>query len=79
MADFSCEMNNERIIEFGLRRISELFRPLSASAVQTSGFSPPAPAPAKKTLAPGKKLRFRQKTYEMLDTEVLKSTTQTQQ
>ena len=32
------------------------------SAVQ--GFSPPAPAPAKKTPAPGKKLRLRQKTCE---------------
>ena len=33
MADFSCKMNNKRIIEFGLRRISELFRPQpSASA-----------------------------------------------
>ena len=34
------------------------------SAVQTPGFSPPAPAPAKKTPAPGKKLRLRQKTCE---------------
>ena len=32
------------------------------SAVQTPGFSPPAPA--KKTPAPGKKLRLRQKTCE---------------
>ena len=32
------------------------------SAVQTLGFSPPAPA--KKTPAPGKKLRLRQKTCE---------------
>ena len=55
MADFSCEMNNERIIEFGLRGITELFRPLSATAVQTPGFSPPAPAPAKKNSGPGKK------------------------
>ena len=31
------------------------------SAVQTPGFSPPAPAPAKKTPAPGKKLRLREK------------------
>ena len=60
--------------------------------MQTPGFSPPVPAPAKKTPAPakktpalakktpapGKKLRLRQKTCEMLDTEVLKSTTQTQ-
>ena len=30
MADFACKMNNKRIIEFGLRRISELFRPRSA-------------------------------------------------
>ena len=42
---------------------------LISSAVQTPGFSPPAPA--KKTPAPGKKLRLRQKTCEMLDTEVL--------
>ena len=48
----------------------------SFSAVQTPGFSPPGPA--KKTPAPGKTLRLRQKTCEMLDTEVLKSTTQTQ-
>ena len=36
------------------------------SALQTPGFSPPAPAPAraKKTPAPGKKLRLRQKTCE---------------
>ena len=36
------------------------------SAVQTPGFSPlaPAPAPAKNTPAPGKKLRLRQKTCE---------------
>ena len=31
------------------------------SAVQTPGFSPRAPAPAKKTPAPGKKLRLREK------------------
>ena len=37
---------------------------ISTSAVQTPGFSPPAPAPAKKTPAPGKKLRLRQKTCE---------------
>ena len=37
---------------------------LQVSAVQTPGFSPPAPAPAKKTPAPGKKLRLRQKTCE---------------
>ena len=37
---------------------------LTYSAVQTPGFSPPAPAPAKKTPAPGKKLRLRQKTCE---------------
>ena len=37
---------------------------LQNSAVQTPGFSPPAPAPAKKTPAPGKKLRLRQKTCE---------------
>ena len=36
----------------------------NTSAVQTPGFSPPAPAPAKKTPAPGKKLRLRQKTCE---------------
>ena len=29
MADFSCKMNNKLIIKFGLRRISELFRPRS--------------------------------------------------
>ena len=39
-------------------------QPLVSSAVQTPGFSPPAPAPAKKTPAPGKKLRLRQKTCE---------------
>ena len=38
--------------------------PQLTSAVQTPGFSPPAPAPAKKTPAPGKKLRLRQKTCE---------------
>ena len=37
---------------------------LNDSAVQTPGFSPPAPAPAKKTPAPVKKLRLRQKTCE---------------
>ena len=36
--------------------------PSASSAVQTPGFSPPAPA--KKTPAPGKKLRLRQKTCE---------------
>ena len=76
MADFSCEMNNERIIEFGLRKISELFRPRSASAVQTPVFH--LRLRQKKSPASGKKLRIRQKTCEMLDTEVLKSTTQTQ-
>ena len=30
MADFSCKMNNKRIIEFGLCRRSELFRLRSA-------------------------------------------------
>ena len=52
------------------------FSTTAVSAVQTPDFSPPAPA--KKTPAPGKKLRPRQKTCEMLDNEVLKSTTQTQ-
>ena len=33
----------------------------SLSAVQTPVFSPPAPAPVKKTPAPGKKLRLQQK------------------
>ena len=40
------------------------FESAGHSAVQTPGFSPPAPAPAKKTPAPGKKLRLRQKTCE---------------
>ena len=37
--------------------------------MQTPGFLPPAPAPAaaKKTPAPGKKLRLRQKTCENLN------------
>ena len=30
IADFSWEMNNKKIIEFGFRRIPELFRPRSA-------------------------------------------------
>ena len=30
IAGFSCKMNNKRIIEFGLCRGSELFRPWSA-------------------------------------------------
>ena len=38
MADFSCKMNNKRIIEFGLRRISELFRPRSALSASAFGF-----------------------------------------
>ena len=36
MADFSCKMNNKRIIEFGSRRISELFRPRSALSASAS-------------------------------------------
>ena len=43
---------------------TQTFSLLLPSAVQTPGFSPPAPAPAKKTPAPGKKLRLRQKTCE---------------
>ena len=35
-ADFSCKMNNKRIIEFGFRRISELFRPRSALSASAS-------------------------------------------
>ena len=34
--------------------VHNLFYDLTTSAVQTPGFSPPAPAPAKKTPAPGK-------------------------
>ena len=46
------EMNSK----IGRQRFANL------SAVQTPGFSPPAPA--KKTPAPGKKLRLQQKTCE---------------
>ena len=37
MADFSFKMNNKRIIEFGLCRISELFRPRSALSASAFG------------------------------------------
>ena len=50
-----------------LCRVMEKSVPISShasSAVQTLGLSPPAPAPAKNTPAPGKKLRLRQKTCE---------------
>ena len=38
MADLPCKMNNKRLIEFGLRRISELFRPRSALSASAFGF-----------------------------------------
>ena len=38
MADFCCKMNNKIIIEFGLRRISELFKPRSPLSASAFGF-----------------------------------------
>ena len=38
VADFSCKMNNKMIIEFGLCRITELFRPRSALSAFSTGF-----------------------------------------
>ena len=50
-----------------------------ASAVQTPGQTRQKnTGSGKRTLATGKELQLRQKTCEMLDTEVFKSTTQMQ-
>ena len=44
IADFSWGMNNKRIIEFGFRRISELFRAQSALPADSSEY-PAQPRP----------------------------------